>query len=360
LLFVSPIIFSWKTSSVNSSLENIGLIESGHGQNIGLFYYTAYFFFPLALTAIVFFVKKIDPYEILTRFIHVYVLLLVEFVLVVSSAFLSKSLEIDVIQTRIALFFLHFYYYTPFIYLVTRQTGYTYSYGMEANDISRNFDSGLNFVFNRLDKIYLPLIALFLFIFVGSSSYRSYGHYKDKRAPALEEIMSEYHEIGDILPAGSVLVSETPATNLLPPLDFNNYYKTLWINSFTHNIPSSNIIDRLLLYAKIYNWPKEKILQFFSPGRLQQGRGAIVDLSKQNIHESGVGYWLVHHKRKMETKALSQFLLNVSNRYDNIYIEKLLSDFSVTHIYSINAIAANIKVKSVTELSNGFLYYVGI
>ncbi len=75
--------------------------------------------------------------------------------------------------------------------------------------------------------------------------------------------MNEYHEIGDILPAGSVLVSETPATNLVPPVDFYSNYKTLWINHFTHDLPSDEIIDRLLLYANIYNWPKKKLSNFF-------------------------------------------------------------------------------------------------
>jgi hypothetical protein len=231
---------------------------------------------------------------------------------------------------------------------------------MEANDISRKFDSGLNFVFNRLDKIYLPLIALFLFIFVGASSYRSYGHYKDKRAPALEEIMSEYHEIGDILPAGSVLVSETPTTNLVPPIDFYSNYKTLWINHFTHDLPSDEIIDRLLLYANIYNWPKKKVIQFLSPGRLQERRGAIVDISVQKIYESGVGYWMAHHKLRMGEAELNNYLLSLSDRYDNINIKVLLSDFGVTHIYSTSSISMEIPVKSVTELGVGFLYHIGI
>ena len=80
--------------------------------------------------------------------------------------------------------------------------------------------------------------------------------------------MIEYHEISDILPTGSVLVSETPATNLLPPVDLSCNYKTLWINRFTHDLPSDEIIDRLLLYANIYNWPKKKVIQFLSPGKL--------------------------------------------------------------------------------------------
>jgi len=360
LLFVSPIIFSWKISSVYSSLENIGLIESGHGQNIGLFYYTAYFFFPLTLTAIVFFVKKIDPYEIFTRFIHVYILLFVEFVLVTSSLFISKNFEIDVVQNRIALLFLHFYYYAPFIYLVTRPLGYTYSHGFEAKGIAKKIEHGMDFAFNRLNKIYLPLIIVFLFIFAGTSSFRSYGHYKDKGAPALGEIMTEYHEISDILPAGSVLVSETPATNLLPPVDLYSNYKTLWINRFTHDLPSDEIIDRLLLYASIYSWPKEKVIQFLSPGRLQERRGAIVDISQQKIHEAGVGYWLVHHKRRMDDAGLNNYLSSLSDRYDNIDIENLLNEFGVTHIYSGGSISTEILVKSVTELSKGFLYHIGI
>jgi hypothetical protein len=359
LLFLVPIIFFWKTSLVFNSVRDIGLIGSGPDTGMGLFYLLAYFIFPLTLTAIVFFVKKIDPYEILTRFIYVYIFMLVEFVLVTSSLFISKSFEIDVVQTRIALFFLHFYYYAPFIYQVTRPAGYTYSRGFEAKEIAKRIEHGMVFVFNRLDKIYLPLIIVFLFIFAGTSSYQSFIHYKDKEAPAMEEIMSEYHEISNILPEGNVLVSETPATNLLPPIDFNSSYKTLWINRFTHNLPSDDIIDRLLLYTHIYNWPKKKVIQFLSPGRLQERRGAIVDLSYNKIHESGVGYWLAHHKRRMGEAELNNYLSSLSYRYDNINIKDLLGDFGVTYIYSNGPISMDIPVKAVIELNKGFLYHVG-
>jgi len=360
LLFLVPIFFSWEKLSVYNSLEVIGLIESGQDLSFAFFYYVAYFFLPLTLTTIIFFVKKIDSYEILTRFIHVYILLFVEFVLITSSLFFSKSFEIDIIQNRIALFFLHFYYYAPFIYLVTRPVGYTYSRGLESKNFVKKIEYGLNFIFSRLDKIYLPIIIFLLFIFVGASSYRSYSNYNDNVASIVEEIMSEYHEISNILPRGTVIVSGTPATNLLPPVDLNNYYRTLWINRFTHDLSSDEIINRLLLYAKIYSWPKQKVLKFMSPGRLQERRGAIIDLSHQKIHESGVGYWLVHHKRRMGKLELNKYLSSLSDRYDNINTENLLKYFNVTYIYSSIPISMSIPVKSVRELNKGFLYYVGI
>ena len=360
LLLVTPLILFLKMSAGYDSIQNVGIIESGRDENIGFYFYAAYLFLPLALTAILFSVKKIDPYEILTRFFHVYILLFVEFVLITSNIFIAKSLDIDTVQTRIALFFLHVYYYTPFIYLVTRPVGYTYAHGLEARVIIKKIEYGLDFTFNQLNKIYLPLSIFFLFIFAGTSSYKSYRHYKDTEAPAVAEIMGEYQEIINILPDGSVIVSETPVTNLLPSVDLNNYYQTLWINRFTHDVPSDKIIDRLLLYARIYNWPKKKVTKFLSPGRLQEGRGAIIDLSQQKIHESGIGYWLAHHKRRMDEKELNNYLLFLSDRYDNINLGILLSDFGVTHIYSSKPISMGIPVKSVTELGKGFLYHVGI
>jgi len=358
LLFVSPLIIYLKTSSVHTTLENIGIFQSRLGERFDLFYLLTYFFLPLTLTSIVFIVKKIDLYEILTRFIHVYILLFVEFVLVSSSMFFSKGFEIDIVQTRIALFFLHFYYYAPFIYMVTRSPVFSYSHGVEAKMISKKIEHGMDFVFNRFDKIYLPLIIFFLFIYTGTSSYWNYRHYKDKNETAVEEIMSEYNEIINLLPIGSVLVSETPATNLLPLIDLNSYYKTLWINRFAHDLPSDEIIDRLLLYAHIFNWPKEKVVRFLSPGQLQERRGAIVDLSHQKIQDSGVGYWLVYHKRKMTETELNNYLFSLSDRYKNINIELMLSDFGVTHIYSSRPISMEIAVNSVIELDKGFLYHV--
>jgi len=361
LLFVAPIIISWNKPSVFISVKNIGLIDSGSSETIAPFYFAAYFFLPLALTAVVFLVKKIDPHEILTRFIHVYILLFVEIVLVTSSLVISKNFDMDIVQTRIALFFLHFYYYAPFLYLVTRPPSYTYSHGFEAKGIAKKIEHGMDVAFNRLDKIYLTLIIVFLYIFAGTSSFCSYKHYKDNRATVMEEIMDEYNEIINVLPEGSMLVAETPAINLLPPIDLTNYYKTLWISRFTHDLSSDEFIDRLLLYAHIYNWPKEKFVQFLLPGQLQERRGAIVDLSNQKIHGSGVGYWLVYHKHRMGETELENFESTLSDRYDNINIENLLSEYGVTHIYSKSTISTQIPLKAVTELDKkGFLYHVDI
>ena len=360
LLLLMPIILVWQTSAVNTSVQDIGIIESGASESISYFYFTIYLFLPLLLTAVTFLVKKVDLYEILTKFIHVYILLFVELLLVTSSMFVSKSFEINSVQTRIALFFLHFYYYTPFIYLVTRPAGYTYSHGLEARTFAKKIEYVLNLTFNRLEKIYLPLIILLLIIFASTSSYYSYRHYRDLEGPAMEKIMSEYHEIINILPENSMIVSETPVINLLPPIDLTSYYKTLWINRFTHNLPSDEIIDRLLLYGRIYDWPKKKIVKFLSPGLLQERRGAKVDLSSQKIHESGVGYWLAHHNRRMYEAELYNYLSSLSDRYDNINIKILLSDFGVTHIYSGGTISKEIPVKSITELGKGFIYHVGI
>ena len=360
LVCLSPILLLWKTSSTYHSLEEIGLINSGPSGNINLFYFGVYFVLPFILTLIVYFVKKIDSYEIFTSFIHVYILLFVEFLILASSLLLPNSIHIDIVQNRIPLFFLHFYYYIPFIYLVTRPVGYEYSYGLEATKFSKKIDFGLNYVFNRLDKIYLYLIIFLLFIFSGNSSYKSYNHHKYVEGPALKETINEYNEIINILPAGSLVISETPATNLIPQIDFNKNYKTLWTNRFTNNISSGKIMDGLLLYAYIYNWPKEKFLQFMSPGNLQKGRAEIVDLSKNKIHKAGIGYWLLNHKKNISGIDFNNYLFSLSDCYDNINIKELLSDFDVTHIYSINPISDEIIIKSATKLGNGFLYQIDI
>ena len=121
---------------------------------------------------------------------------------------------------------------------------------------------------------------------------------------------------------------------------------------------SEEIIDRLLLYAYIYNWPKKKVIQFLSPGRLQERRGAIVDLSSQNIHEAGVGYWLAYHKHKMDDLELNNYVSSLSDRYDNINIEILLSAFHVTHIFSNGPISTEIPVKSVSNFGKGLIYHI--
>ena len=121
LVCLSPTLFLWKTSSTYHSLEEIGLINSGPIGNINLFYFGVYFVLPFILTLIVYFVKKIDLYEILTSFIHVYILLLVEFLILASSLLLPNSIHIDIVQNRIPLFFFIFIIMFPLYTLLLDQ-----------------------------------------------------------------------------------------------------------------------------------------------------------------------------------------------------------------------------------------------
>ena len=95
-----------------------------------------------------------------------------------------------------------------------------------------------------------------------------------------------------------------------------------------------------------------------SPGSLQNGRGQLIDLTIEKIHKSGVGYWLTNHKRKMNEKELNNYLFLLSDRYENLNINELLTRYGVKYIYSVNPISEQIPINKILQIGNGYLYQI--
>ncbi|MBH10762.1 MAG: hypothetical protein CMG74_10515 [Candidatus Marinimicrobia bacterium] len=357
LIILLPVIIASKNLLFNNAANNIGFISNNPINAIQPFYFFAYFILPISLTIVVFLVKKADPYELYTKFIHVYILMLVELLLIISTLLFPNSIDIDVLQNRIALFFLHFYYFIPFIYLVTKPGNYTYSYGIESSGFLKNIDKWMNIIFNKFEKIYLPTIIILLFIFAGQSSHQRKINY-NKKSEYFNELIEDYKLINNKLSFDSGIIYENPFQNQLIAIDLNRNFKNIWINKFSNNISSEKIIDGLLLYCKIFNWPINKVLQFLSPGSIQKNKGAIIDLSNQSIEKTGIGYWLAFHKYKMTNENYDRYIIYLKDRYNELDINLFLKDFSITHIFATNTISDEIAIESSLEIANGSLYKI--
>ncbi len=92
------------------------LYSDKHNFTINTYYIFVYFISPVFLIFILYLIKKIDYKEILLKFLHVYVLMMVELFLLISPLLLPFSIDPFLIENRITLFFLHLYYYVPIIY----------------------------------------------------------------------------------------------------------------------------------------------------------------------------------------------------------------------------------------------------
>jgi len=127
---------------------------------VSIYYISMYLCVPLILVGILFFVQRIDPYDLLYRFRHVYILMLTEVfvLLVVLTGIVPVNLQI--FQNRLAQFFMHTYYYLPVIYYAS-QVKFAPVFGLEGLRISRALRAALHCFFGRYSAFYLlPLMAL--------------------------------------------------------------------------------------------------------------------------------------------------------------------------------------------------------
>ena len=124
---------------------------------------------PIAMMVVLFVIHKIDSYEIFYKFWPIYILMALEFILVTTAFFFGKGINLEILTSRIPLFFLHFYYYLPIIFYASRQY-YSYNIGKDGSRARNELRKMIFIIFNKLNYIYLPLIIVLVILFALISS----------------------------------------------------------------------------------------------------------------------------------------------------------------------------------------------
>ena len=151
-------------------LADFSVGETSLARNFNVFvHYALYMLLPLLLMVILFKIHKIDSYEILYKFWPVYILMFIEALLVFIAFFFAKGVNLEILTSRISLFFLHFYYYLPVIFYASKQY-YSFRIGKDGSSVINKIRKVIFIIFNRLNYIYLPFIILLVILFAISSS----------------------------------------------------------------------------------------------------------------------------------------------------------------------------------------------
>lgn len=146
---------------VFTSIE-FGKLTNLESVSLNYSYYFIYFFLPLGLLIQIYFVSKVDPYELYRKFWHIFLLMFIEIFFIFFAVKFKVGIDIRMIKNRIPLFFLHIYYYIPFLYYATRKR-------LELSVDKKTFKDKLRrlnfFVFETLSWVYLPIFSLLLICF---------------------------------------------------------------------------------------------------------------------------------------------------------------------------------------------------
>lgn len=170
LFFVIPYIsFSvdfFGSSSLGQKILNESMLIA--------FIKASIFYFLVPFGAMLLAVKlfKFDPFESLVRFWPILLIALIE--LIVRALLLLNYLPINnsVIIDRVSIYFLHFFYYLPFLSVVTRKFNYLPDINSSSDSSELKFQQLSNKVFIDHRK----LISLVIMIFISITLYNSINH----------------------------------------------------------------------------------------------------------------------------------------------------------------------------------------
>lgn len=293
------------------------------------FFIIAYCIVPLLVLRITYGVFRVDSYELLVKFLPVWVAMAVELAIFLAWQIFGFGLPSELLSSRLGLFFLHIFYYTPAIYCMHRSNA-NYSLGSESLRFSSKIRSFFIWLTRDASLIYLPIIVILLSVFFTISSEKNYQKYQDsdllyiKKNELVQSILTSEMNPGDVL-VGPDIVS-----NLLLPI--KERFGGIFANKIISKANSKEVIERFATYAKLVGWTESDFLLFMLPSSIPFSESKKnIDISG-NEPISGFGYWLTYHNNVLDINQLAELSSKVVKIYNSISLEQKLREYDVRRV----------------------------
>ena len=141
---------------------NFSKISPSNDENSITFYFIIfYLLFPVFLLAILFYLQKIDLSEIFFKFLNIFILIIIELLLVLILKIYNLNFINHITLNRSTVFFLHFFYYIPFVYYLIRPVS-----NLDKNQIYLYL-----FIKNNLRNISFVFLSFFSFLIYFNSIF---------------------------------------------------------------------------------------------------------------------------------------------------------------------------------------------
>ena len=327
LLICLPAIFSIWDQIVNNEGLSLLVARSENLDPVNWFVITFYFVVPLIALVLTFWASRVDPYEIIYKFLPIWIVMSVELILVLLWSVFGIGIPTELLFNRITLFFLHIFYFIPPIYYMNRFK-FNYHSGTESLLISKKIRSVLYWFFKDASLVYLPLFFLLLTAFSVSSSEKSFQYFKSDVVPAYKEFNKTMSLLSEDVSPGEVLIGPNNITNI--SLMYLGDYKTLWTNKLISTDNVNEVIERFALYAKIIGWDEDEFLLFMSPSNLTYSTKKLMLNSRSAV--PGLGYWLTFNNKIMKDVEVGKLALRLRDVYKKMNSSKKLKEYNVKKI----------------------------
>lgn len=349
LVILLPFAVSTSLLMVNAEVDvfqNYGLVEREAGPVVDKWGVFFSYLMPILLTAVIIRVYCRDFYELFYKFTPIFILIGVELLVLNLHIIFGSFFQSNLYNIRIGNFFPKYLYYVPVIYFLAsplKTLFHTDSINKVAIGIHEFFGNYLLKYRYIVVSVGIGIVS----ILVISSNIKAFNHNVSKTSPRMNEVVQKYEELESIKAGGGIIVSEyIPVNMLLQTLRNEN---ALFINSFGNPGKTDEIIERMALFARIFQWDEMQYLKFMMPGvgfKEMYAKNNFV-ISDETL-KNGFGYWLTWHRRKMDGAQLSDYKALILKKFRGLDVMQFLAKYSVKAIQFGNSIDPSIRVKSVS------------
>ncbi len=226
---ILPLVIAIPYFVMNINFFNIEIVEISRDFSYLNFFksISLYFILPFSLMALSSSTFRVDPFEIIVKFWPIFVLASLELILRVASIPGILSIDSSTILDRVAIYFLHFFYYVPFLSIIGKSFTYLPELQKDDSSVSQRLRTFFMFFYKRLS---IP----FLIIFICMVSYNSVSSFRNDIYSQIDEHASKiYISVSEINDPSKNIIFNSIDDNLIysylsnTVLPFNTFYSSL-------------------------------------------------------------------------------------------------------------------------------------
>ncbi|MBI5698778.1 hypothetical protein HZC35_00520 [Candidatus Saganbacteria bacterium] len=311
-------------------LDKMGMVTRYQGLIYSLQYFVSYFAIPVLVVLAVIRIFSFDYYELFYKFSPILILLFIEFLILNLHIVFGRFMQPHLFSTRLANYFFHYFYFVPIIYYLSNPPK-TLFHNQFFNSKVAQCSAFIREYFIEKRAYYISAIIVFVALVSLVSSWRNFDDYRQKIEPRMPVISERLAILTVKAEAGEVVVASDPAVNILVPAMTKQ--GSLWVNAFNNYEPTDRIIERLALFARIYDWDEARYLQFMLPSQIMKNIYTDRDfIFTDQVYRQGFGFWLVNHNKTMNDSELRAYKNIIIREYNRVNLKRGLAKYRVRFI----------------------------
>ena len=310
---------------------------------------------PIIAVLIVLWLYCADYYELAYKFSPVFIMIFVEIVVSNLHLVLGKFFQPDLYFMRIGSYFPRYLYFIPIIYFLSLPNKRLF-HNKFRNRISEVLHTICDRVIIRPQAVIAFMGIFVLTLFSIFSGIRYIRHYEKSVAPRMTMIEESYNNLASVTNGSDgIIVSDDIPVNLLIPV--MSKQETLLVSAFSNFTSSEEILDRLVLFTRIFNWDKEQFLDFMMPSERYHDFNSDNNftLSDETLAK-GFGYWLMNHRRHMNSEELEKYRERILRVYETYDLDLNIRKYKVRAVQATGSINPVLSVKSALKGDKNTVY----